>query len=280
MKNTSHTHELFFQTECWNRLWEKTWPKKFKVIQNEGVFGCREFKFSKFFYVDHWALSGCYGQLNDGGQKVKFLQNHDNILTILNQISANENVPLFTQMISDHFKSSSAHLRAVKKAQKSGLMVKKISFDVNFISEYYSLYQNTLERWNLENRLIKKIYPLEFFMNMAEIPEDLVDFWVVYQNEKLIASSIWFKSSAFVHYWHGVSDSSLLELRANDFMFSETIQYYRSLDFVVDLMPSSGNQGVVDFKTKLGAQKYPVEQMITKGFLRKGIELCRKIIKS
>ena len=279
MKNTSHTHELFFHTKSWSYLWEKTWPQKFKVIQNEGLFGCREFKLFKFFYVDHWALSGCYGQLALSDKKVRFIQRHDNILTILNDSCANESAQLFTQMIKDDFSPSSAHLRAVKKAQKLNLNVKRMPFDSELIIEYYTLYQSNLERWNEEKRIVKRIYPLEFFKNMVEIPKDLVDFWGVYQDEKLIAGSIWFKSEALMHYWHGVSDSRYLDLRANDFMFSEAIQYYRSLNLIVDLMPSSGNQGVVDFKMKLGARKYAIHQVITKGFLRKGVELCRKIIK-
>jgi hypothetical protein len=293
----------FFESIYWNQLWEKSFSTKFKSIafepqnsaplnSNEKLYGSLEKKAQGLLKVLHLAPGGCYihahHKQNPHLQNI-FSQHQDSIITYVDyNLDTKVEPSLYcTQVIQNkNYTPHSSHIRHVKKAQSLGLKATKKNLTEENIKTYFQLYQNTLLRFHAEDRSINRIYPLEFFLNMLHIPHGIVNLWVCEKEDQWLSASLWFDWNGVLTYWHGVSLAEHLHLRPNDLKFWTIIQDGLSAQKIIDLMPSGGmggtansNLGVVQFKKKCGAQFLAYEMVQSHGFIRKGIVLCRKILK-
>jgi len=143
--------------------------------------------------------------------------------------------------------------RAVRKAEKSGVFVKRADSREE-VETFYRLYLSSMER----NRAIAK-YPLQWFYGLYEIlvQQRRADFLFALKGlDKYVAGVFLVYSPTSVHYLHNGSDEAYLESRPNDLVVDHIIQEgMREGKAVLDFMGSDPDDlSLIRFKEKWGSQ--------------------------
>ena len=146
--------------------------------------------------------------------------------------------------------------RAIRKAQKKGLYVKRAT-SKNEVKIFYRLYLSSMER----NRAAAK-YPLRWFDALYEIliEQKKADFLFAMKDDEYAAGVVLVYSQSSNHYLHNGSVEAYLEDRPNDLIVDCIIQKEveegkTSLDF----MGSDPNDlSLLRFKEKWGSQSMDV----------------------
>jgi CelD/BcsL family acetyltransferase involved in cellulose biosynthesis len=110
--------------------------------------------------------------------------------------------------------------RAIRKAQRSGLTV-EISQDLAALRDYYALHCKTRKQHGLPPQ------PLAFFLNIHKfvLSQNLGMIVTAKSGGHPVASAVYFQSRRETIYKFGASDPSCLELRANNLVMWEAIQW-------------------------------------------------------
>lgn len=153
-------------------------------------------------------------------------------------------------------RSDYSHRRAVRKAMESDVTITQASNFDSWIS-YFSLYRASRVRWHDKGLARSREYSLDFFRSLYECPAACRTLWLALHDDEPIAGTLCF-------YWnrHAVSWSSagraefFHRYRPNDLLYDRIIQHAAEHGYRwFDCNPSTGLQGVIDFKQHLGAQK-------------------------
>lgn len=141
----------------------------------------------------------------------------------------------------------------LNQALKKGVSI-RIAHTPQDISRYFTVYQNTLERWG---KAALFIYPEALFHNIFKRAGDAAQLWLAEKDGTIIAGAIIFYWNRVASYWHGASLKDYFDCYPNNLLHMEIIKAalrrgYRYYDFG----PSGGQQGVVRFKQSFGAERF------------------------
>ena len=180
--------------------------------------------------------------------------------------SLDKNLPFFTHAVTfsernwiESLPSSKRNslMRKVKKAQSAGILVRKAE-DSDW-ADFYGLYTKNIERWKSGTR---HIYSEDEILSFGTLDSDFAQLWVSELDEKVIGGALCFCSTSVCSYWLGASDADYFELRSNNLLFFELLNYYQTHGTeVFDFGPSPGLKGVQQFKESFGAQKFAYRRL-------------------
>jgi lipid II:glycine glycyltransferase (peptidoglycan interpeptide bridge formation enzyme) len=142
--------------------------------------------------------------------------------------------------------------RAIRKAQRSGLRIKRATSKEE-MKIFYRLYLSSMER----NRAAAK-YPLLWFYALydALIQQGKAGILFAVQGDQYAAGVVLIYSSSSIHYLHNGSEKAYLENRPNDLIIDDTIQKgVKEGKKILDFMGSDPNDlSLLRFKEKWGSQ--------------------------
>lgn len=143
--------------------------------------------------------------------------------------------------------------RAVRKAEKSGLFIKRAESREE-VKIFYQLYLGSMDR----NRALAK-YPFQWFYQLYEIlvQQQKADFiFAMKPPERYIAGVCLVHSPTSIHYLHNGSDEAFWESRPNDLIVDYIIQDgVQNRKKVLDFMGSDPDDvSLLRFKEKWGSQ--------------------------
>ena len=145
--------------------------------------------------------------------------------------------------------------RAIRKAQKSGLTV-EFSQTLEATREYYALHCQTRKEHGLPPQ------PFRFFQQIHEhlLSQNLGVVVTARRERQALASAIFFHRDAQAIYKFGASNRAGQDLRANNLVMWEAIQWLanRGVKTLRFGRTSAANEGLRRFKLGWGAQEYPI----------------------
>lgn len=137
--------------------------------------------------------------------------------------------------------------KAVKKAEKSGIVVKELSEDD--VDELYNLYLKNMKSFG------SPPYPKEFFINFFKYK--LGKCYGSFYDNKLVAMLLGYICNERIHIVIAVSDDKYLNYRPNDAMHWEFIKFGCDNDFkIFDFGRVKEESGQFDFKRRWGAELF------------------------
>ena len=145
------------------------------------------------------------------------------------------------------------HRHATHYGRRHGVRVRSAS-TIDEWSEYFKLYEQTLERWG--DRATSR-YPRTLFerlMQLSGSDDGMVTLWIATDGDRIVAGAIVFYWNGRASWWHGSSRSDYWHLKPNHVLQSAIIQdaIERGCE-VYDMGPSGGHEGVEAFKRHFGA---------------------------
>lgn len=150
--------------------------------------------------------------------------------------------------------------RAIRKAQKDGLSIKKVTSQKE-VEIFYQLYLSSMRR----NRAAAR-YPLRWFQALYEIllPEGKADILLAIKGDQYTAGVVLIDSPTSQHYLHNGSDDAYLESRPNDLIIDEIIRKgIREGKSILDFMGSdSKDLSLIRFKEKWGSKSVDLHTYI------------------
>ena len=150
--------------------------------------------------------------------------------------------------------------RAIRKAQKNGLSVKRITSQRE-VEIFYNLYLSTMKR----NRAVAK-YPLQWFETLHEIliHQKQADILFAVKGDEYAAGVVLIYSPTSNHYLHNGSDQTYLESRPNDLIVDQIIQdSLRERKTALDFMGSDANDlPLLRFKEKWGSRSFDIHTYV------------------
>jgi hypothetical protein len=147
---------------------------------------------------------------------------------------------------------SSACRRAVRKARRSGVLVKLAQMEDEWC-EYYQVYEDSLRRWG--DQALSR-YEWALFQGMFDRQSDHIRLWLATAKDELVvAGALICYAKTHVVYWHGAALEDYFALRPMNLLFFEILWHacdkgYRWFDF----NSSAGLEGVRRFKDSFGAK--------------------------
>ncbi len=142
--------------------------------------------------------------------------------------------------------------RAIRKAQKAGIQVKKAGSE-NEVKLFYRLYLSSMER----NRAAAK-YPLRWFNALYRnlVGQNKADFLFAVKDDQYAAGVVFVYSRSSDHYLHNGSKTSFLENRPNDLIVDYAIRKgVEEGKTTLDFMGSDPEDlSLLRFKEKWGSQ--------------------------
>lgn len=166
---------------------------------------------------------------------------------------------------------SRGHVSAVNKALRGGLSVVQADTERQW-TDYVRVYGLSLQRW--QNPLV--VHRAELFRTLAASRSGKVRLWVVEHEGAVIAGAVCLYQGSTVVYWHGAFDAAFQHLRAAPLLHAEIMrgamgEGYRWYDF----NPSGGNQGVITFKDRFGAERRDANSLIDDAGLKRRLHAVR-----
>ncbi|HEY6797465.1 MAG TPA: GNAT family N-acetyltransferase [Kineosporiaceae bacterium] len=166
---------------------------------------------------------------------------------------------------------SRGHLSAVNKAARAGLRAVPATRPAQW-EDYYRVYELSMRRWGTPNF----VYRPEFFRSLSRSGSGKVRLWVVEHEGQVIAGMICLYQGTTVMYWHGAFDAALQHLRAAPLLHAEAMRHAADAGYHwYDFNPSGGNEGVMTFKERFGAERYPVQSVVQHTGVKKALVRLR-----
>jgi CelD/BcsL family acetyltransferase involved in cellulose biosynthesis len=156
--------------------------------------------------------------------------------------------------------ASHGHECAVRKAQRSGLAVRRAESPADW-DAYYAIYLEALGRWGED---ASSRYGARLFELLRRRGAPAVELWLAtLDGGEIIAGGLALYSSRHVTYWHAASRAEHFALRPANLLVHEMLldACQRGLDWF-DLNPSGGHQGVRTFKERVGAIALPAPVVV------------------
>jgi hypothetical protein len=174
--------------------------------------------------------------------------------------------PTFTQAVdlSSGFDawfaaSSSSNRSNVRKAQGSGMRVRLASSLADYQS-YYRVYEDTLRRWGTRT-LYRE--PIELILNARDRAGDAARLWLVEKDDTIVGGIFAVYHNSYVTGFHAASLQPYLKYKPSNLLHYEAIRDACQRGFrIYDMGPSSGQQGVVDFKDSLNARRLDYQSIV------------------
>jgi hypothetical protein len=122
---------------------------------------------------------------------------------------------------------------------------------------YFAFYQDTLERWGetATNR-----YNWHLFQIMFRRHSDKIKLWMAWHDREPVSGAVCFYHNRHVAYWHSATSQKVFKhLNATHVLQYTIIKDACQRGFqLYDFMPSSGIEGVIDFKSGFSPETRPV----------------------
>jgi hypothetical protein len=171
-----------------------------------------------------------------------------------------------------------AHRKAVKKAERNGVTIAEATHFDEWMS-YFSLYEQTRERWKAKNLLRNRGAGPALFKAIYESPTPHRKLWLARINGELAAGIICFYWKGHAVAWHGAGAASCFKYRPNNVLYEHAIRQAAETGCSwFDCNPSAGLAGVVDFKEHLGAQRLRSRVINKRSIVRSIAEWLRRIM--
>jgi hypothetical protein len=158
-------------------------------------------------------------------------------------------LPLGTGFEAIDADSDRSHRKAVRKARREGLVVRKGAGAEDW-EAYYRLYREAVGRWGAR---ATSDYGRPLFDALRRREGHGVELWIV-ERQSIIAAQINLRSRRIVTGWGAAGRDGCYHLRPMDLLSDEMVRAATDdgLEWF-DLHPSGGHDGVVEFKRHLGA---------------------------
>lgn len=167
--------------------------------------------------------------------------------------------------------------RGAIQAEKKGVKVEPLS-SVEKIRDCYDLVQRRDKRHGLK----KSKYPFGLYENIWNIlrPGEQLFWRVAKIDERIIAFQINFLFKDTIYYWEGASSTETLNLRPNDALFKDTIQWGISQGYNYYNLGASPEdaEGLVRFKEAWGGEKKEYFIYSKKKFWYTALERLKKVL--
>jgi hypothetical protein len=155
---------------------------------------------------------------------------------------------------------SRGHRSSLKKGRREGVKVRPAD-SLDEYRKYYDAYEASLERWG---KAPSDGYSWTFFEHAFELAQshpDSITLWLAWVEENVASGALTFRWNQHVSYWHGAAHEEYFDYRPNNVLHTDIIEAaledgYRYYDF----NPSGGHDGVAQFKSRFGADKWPVKR--------------------
>ena len=151
---------------------------------------------------------------------------------------------------------SRGHCRAIRKGIRQGITVELAQTETNW-KAYFELYQDSLTRWNEH---ATNHYQWGLFEIMYKKKSSKIKLWLARYQGQIISGAICFYHNKRVAYWHGASSQQFFKTLNS----SHVLHYYvikeacKNGYLLYDFLPSSGIEGVSNFKQRFSPRKKPV----------------------
>jgi Acetyltransferase (GNAT) domain len=152
------------------------------------------------------------------------------------------------------------HRQDIAKARKENVAVEQASALAEW-EQYFQLYQAALANWG--DRATSD-YPWSLFHSLflraQEYPEN-VKLWTARKDGDILGGTVMFYWNTHAVYWHAASDRAMSHLSPAKLLLAVAIEDacaagYRYFDF----NPSGGHATVAEFKSRFGADQWPVDR--------------------
>ena len=155
---------------------------------------------------------------------------------------------------------SRGHRSSLKKGRREGVRVRRAD-SLDEYRKYFEAYQASMERWGKDP---STGYSWAFFEHAHDLSQDHPDaitLWLAWVDDAVASGALTLKWNQHVSYWHGAAHEEYFDYRPNNVLHTDIIadaleQGYQYYDF----NPSGGHDGVAQFKSRFGAEKWPVER--------------------
>ncbi len=148
------------------------------------------------------------------------------------------------------------HYSRARKGLREGITAEEAVTEEDWRS-YFELYQDTLARWGDKTT---NAYGWALFDIMYRKKSDKIKLWLARYEGQIISGAICFYHNRHVAYWHSATSQRFYKkLNATHVLQYCIIKDACEKGFLLyDFLPSSGIQGVIEFKSGFSPQKRPV----------------------
>ncbi len=169
----------------------------------------------------------------------------------------------FTQFLdlSDGFEAlfkrwTWGHYSRTRKGLREGITAELASTEDDWKS-YFGLYQDNLARWSEKTT---NAYGWDLFEIMYRKKSPRIKLWLAKYEGQIISGALCFYHNKHVAYWHSAtSERYYKKLNATHVLQYTIIKDACEKGFLLyDFLPSSGLEGVIDFKEGFSPQRKPV----------------------
>ncbi|MCL5022526.1 MAG: GNAT family N-acetyltransferase [Nitrospirae bacterium] len=148
------------------------------------------------------------------------------------------------------------HYSRTRKALREGLTAEEAATE-NDWKAYFELYQDTLARWGEK---ATNTYTWDLFATMYRKKSPGIRLWLARHQGQIISGALCFYHNRHVAYWHSATAQQFFKkLNATHVLQYAIIKDACEKRFLLyDFLPSSGIEGVIDFKSGFSPQRKPV----------------------
>jgi len=158
---------------------------------------------------------------------------------------------------------SRGHRSSMNKGERMGVNIRKATSLADY-QDYYGAYEDCLRRWDNPS----SEYPWRLFENgfdLAKRHPEKISLWLAVVEDIVVGGAWFFCWNHHLVYWHGATYEEYFDYRTNNVLHPTIIkdaleQGFRYFDF----NPSGGHEGVAKFKSRFGAEKWPLKRWTMK----------------
>jgi hypothetical protein len=150
------------------------------------------------------------------------------------------------------------HNSAFNKAERAGLTAAVATTPAEW-QVFYDIYAGSFDRWGQPDDAFDRA----MFDLLAEHDSSGIQLWLVRQGDTVLAGAVILRHGRTAMYWLGAFRKEFQHLRAAPFLHGQVMQSCRSEGaWWYDFNPSGGIEGVVTFKERFGAVRYPANTAV------------------
>ncbi|MCP4361153.1 MAG: GNAT family N-acetyltransferase [Chloroflexi bacterium] len=153
---------------------------------------------------------------------------------------------------------SKGHKSSFKKGVRMNVSVRQ-AHSLDDYYDYYGAYQDSLKRWGEK---ATSQYPWALFEKgfyLAQKYPENIKLWLAIVEERVIAGAWVFYWNQHVDWWHGAAYADYFDHYPNNVLQTKVIKDALEKGYkYYDFNPSGGHENVARFKSRFGAQKWPV----------------------
>jgi hypothetical protein len=148
-----------------------------------------------------------------------------------------------------------ARRRQVRKGRKLGVTCRVVANEHDYAS-YFEIYQDSLDRWG---ERASSRYPWDLFtagVRCAATHPTNVRLWLAELDGRAVAGAWIFGWNQAAIYWHGATRSDSLSAAASSVVLTDAMTEAACSGYEwFDFNPSSGHEGVREFKLRFGSEE-------------------------